>query len=256
MTADLFALLTRIRVSRAPTDLSKAARQQQFFVLVGLAVGLVAVVIGAALYELLGKDQALVSAGILMVAMYCVTGILHTEGLADFADGIMASGTQERKRQAMKDAHLGVAGVMVVVMYLIITFSLLVTILSKAGEHFDPFPLIWSVPVLLGLVLSEVAGKLAMNITIYLGPSSHQGMGSLFTEAASAKRMALGILIAAGIGIFVAGWLVALLALGCLAGVVVALMARKNFGGVSGDAFGAANEVGRLVTLLAWVLLI
>jgi adenosylcobinamide-GDP ribazoletransferase len=256
MTADLFALLTRIKLSRAPTDLVKAARQQHLFVLVGLVVGLVASLVGIVLLKLLGEDQPLVYAGILMVAMYYVTGILHTEGLADFADGVMASGTAERKRQAMKDVHLGVAGVFAVVMYLVLTYAVLATLFSAGDKSLEPWPLPWGVPIIAGLVLSEVAGKLAMNVTMYLGPSSHQGMGSLFVDGASAAKMVTAILLASAIGFLVGGWLVSLLAIGVLAGVAVAMLARSNFGGVSGDAFGASNEVGRIATLLAWVLLI
>lgn len=213
-------------------------------------------VVGTILSQILGEDEALISAGLLLITAYFITGILHTEGLADFADGVMASGTQEKKRQAMKDVHLGVAGVMAVALYLIIAFAVLARLFSEAEIDIEPFPLLWGVPILLGLVLSEVAGKLAMNITMYLGPSSHPGMGSLFTQSSSPSRIVAAILLASAIGFITAGWLVVLMAFGVLAGVAVTLIARKNFGGVSGDAFGAANEVGRIVTLLAWVLLI
>jgi len=54
----------------------------------------------------------------------------------------------------------------------------------------------------------------------------------------------------------VSGYLFCLVFLGPFAGFVVTMIARKNFGGVSGDAFGAANEIGRLVTLLGWVIAI
>ena len=74
--------------------------------------------------------------------------------------------------------------------------------------------------------------------------------------ADSGRKMAAAVVIAATAGILVAGWLALLLAVGVIAGVAVTIIARKNFGGVSGDAFGAANEVGRLATLIAWVLLI
>ena len=256
MTADLFALLTRIRISRSPTDLAKAARQQHYFVLVGLVVGLVAVLTGMVLFEIMGKGEAMVLAGVLLVVLYYITGILHTEGLADFADGVMAGGTPERKREAMKDVHLGVAGVFTVVMFLIIMFAMVTRLLDLGDKWIGPAPLPWEIPVLFGFVLAEVSGKLAMNVSMYLGPSSHPGMGSLFVESASAGKMVAAVLIAFAIGVLLAGWLVVVLAFGLIAGVAVTMVARRNFGGVSGDAFGAANEVGRIVTLLAWVLLI
>jgi len=256
MTADIFALLTRIRVSRSPTDLGRAANMQHLFAFVGLVVGLLAAAVAWALFRFLGEDQAIVSAGILMVAIYSVTGILHTEGLSDFADGLMASGGQERKREAMKDVHTGVAGVITIVMFFIIMFALLTRLLGSGDRLLHLSPLPWDIPVFLGLVLVELSGKLAMNMSMYLGPSSHVGMGSIFVKSASLTKLIVAVSIAAVLGLLVAGWLAILLALGLLAGWFVTMAARKNFGGVSGDSFGAANEVGRIVTMLAWVLLI
>ena len=106
MTSDLFGLLTRIRVSKVPMDLEKAAAQQHLFVLVGLVVGLIVTAFSVLLYDLLGRGLAQESAVIVIITLYSITGILHTEGLADFADGVMAGGTPERKRAAMKDVHL------------------------------------------------------------------------------------------------------------------------------------------------------
>lgn len=256
MTADIFALLTRLRTSRAPMDLTRAAKFQYLFVLVGLVVGLVAALVAWVLFRFLGEDQAMVSAGLLLVALYSVTGILHTEGLSDFADGLMASGTQERKREAMKDVRTGVAGVMAVAMFLIVMFSLMTNLLTNGDRMLTLAPLPWGVPVFMGLVLAELSGKLAMNFSIFLGPSAHAGMGSLFVQSSSAWKMVAASSIAVVAGVLVAGWLAVLLILGLASSYVITRAARKNFGGVSGDSFGAANEVARAVTLLAWVLII
>ena len=72
---------------------------------------------------------------------------------------------------------------------------------------------------------------------------------------ASGSRLAASIAISPAIAIIFAGHLSPLVFLGLVAGVAVTVLARKHFGGVSGDSFGAANEVGRLVTLIGWVLL-
>ena len=256
MTATLFGLLTRIRVSRAPTDLAKAARQQHLFPLVGAVVGLFAAIVSVLFYELFGKEMALVSAGLALFFLYYVTGILHTEGLADFADGIMASGPQERKRGAMKDVHLGSAGVFSTVLFLIVFFSAVTRITVQASHPLNLFPLPWGVPVAVGFVLSEMAGKLSMNTMMYLGPSSHQGMGSVFVTEASAKKLATSLGICVVIGTMASGLLFFIVLLGLITGALATHISRKNFGGVGGDAFGAANELGRIVALLGWVLLI
>ena len=255
MTRALFGLLTRIRVPGTPTDLEQAAQEQHLFVLVGLIVGLTATIVSVLLSHFLGKGMFLVSGGILLVVLYYVTGILHTEGLADFADGIMASGTQERKREAMKDVHLGVGGVFATVLYLILTFAAFSLVCAKASDPVNPFPLPWQMTVAIGFVLAEMSGKLAMNTMMYLGPSSHPGMGALFVKAASRGKLLAAILLASAVSFVFTGLLSVLVLLGIVAGYVLTLTARKHFGGVSGDAFGAANEVGRLLTLLAWVVI-
>lgn len=252
----MFGLLTRLKVSKAPADLEMAAKHQYLFVLVGFVVGLIGTIASVILFELLGENLAPVSSGIVVVVLYYVTGILHTEGLADFADGVMTSGTQERKREAMKDTHLGVAGVLTVVLFVIIMFSVISFISTRASESVRPFPLLWSIPFAIGFVLSEMAGKLAMNTAMFLGPSSHTGMGTLFVRNASGKKLAAAILLASVISFIFVGWLFILILLGLVAGCAVTSMARRNFGGVSGDVFGTANEVGRLLTLLAWVIIV
>ena len=256
MTAQLFGLLTRIRLSRRPTNLDKAAADQYLFPLVGMVVGLVATSVALVLNEFMNKDMALISGGAVLVSLYFVTGILHTEGLADFADGMMASGSMEKKRQVMKDVHLGAGGVFATAMFLILFFASTSVLTGDAGRRIELWPfLILRVPLAFGFVLAEVAGKLSMNVMMFMGPSSHEGMGSAFVRKASGSKLAASIAISTAIAIIFAGHLFPLVFLGLIAGVTVTALARKHFGGVSGDSFGAANEVGRLLTLVGWVLL-
>jgi adenosylcobinamide-GDP ribazoletransferase len=256
MTAELFGLLTRIRLSRRPMDLDQASAGQYLFPLVGMIVGLVAASVALVLNEFISKDMALISGGAVLVSLYFVTGILHTEGLADFADGMMASGSMEKKRQVMKDVHLGAGGVFATAMFLILFFAATSMLTGDAGRRIELWPfLTLRVPLAFGFVLAEVAGKLSMNMMMFMGPSSHEGMGSVFVRKASGTKLVAAIAISTAIAIIFVGRLFPLVFLGLIAGVAVTVLARKNFGGVSGDSFGAANEVGRLVTLIGWVLL-
>lgn len=256
MTAELFGLLTRIRMPGATFDLQKAARQQQFFPLVGIVVGLIAAVVALVLNELFGKDLAAVSGGLVLVVLYSVTGILHTEGLADLADGIMAHGTRERKREVMKDVHSGVAAVFGVVLYLLLFFAAATETCEDADKAVSAPLLPWEGVVALGFVLSEISGKLAINVSMYMGPSAHEGMGAIFVREATPGRLVVALGIGAVAAFLVAGTLSVLILAGIIAGVAVTLLARKDLGGVSGNVFGAANEVGRLATLIAWVLIV
>ena len=256
MTRALLGLLTRIRLPGPRVDLWAAARQQYFFPLIGLLVGVIAALICVSLDYVLGEGNPLVIGGLLLVAIYAVTGIIHTEGLADLADGVMASGSRERKHEIMKDPRAGVAAVIAVVVYLLLFFGLAVDMSARANDSVTVSPIPWHVPFALGFIVSEVSGKLAMNTCMLIGPSAHQGMGSVFVQNASARRFAVAVGLAAAVCLLTVGFAAVILLVGVAGGAAVTLVARKHLGGVSGDVFGAANEIGRLFALLLWVLVI
>src|SRR5205085_5897947 len=57
-------------------------------------------------------------AGLLVTgSLVILTGVHHTDALADFADGLMAKGAKEVKRKAMLDPAVGSAGVAALVLY-------------------------------------------------------------------------------------------------------------------------------------------
>jgi adenosylcobinamide-GDP ribazoletransferase len=256
MTAALLGLLTRIRLPGYTVDLEREGRQQYLFPLVGLIVGTLLAVVATGLHYGLDGESRLLTGALLLLALYYMTGILHIEGLSDFADGMMAHGTKEHKRQVMKDVHSGVAGVVSVVMLLLILWTLASDVCAQALDDVKGSLLPWGALAVGGLVVAEVGGKLAMNFVAYIGPSAHEGMGSVFVSSATSKGLGLAMAISAIISFLLVGAYFPIVLLGGVAGASVALIARKHFGGVSGDAFGAANELGRLLVLVAWVLII
>ncbi len=58
-----------------------------------------------------------------------ITGALHEDGLADFFDGFGGGTTRERILSIMKDAHMGSYGVLALIMYFLLLYSLLISIL-------------------------------------------------------------------------------------------------------------------------------
>ena len=81
-------------------------------------------------------------------------------------------------------------------------------------------------------------------------------MGSVFVGAATNVRFMIGLVIAIAIGVLVAGPFGLIVLAGVISGIVIAFVARKNFGGVGGDSYGASNEMGRLTALSLWVILL
>jgi len=252
----LLALLTRIRLSRSDVDLESAARQQYLFPAAGAVLGAIFTLVALLAFKFLdGIVDGLIISLLIVVFVYFVTGLIHLEGLADFGDGLMASGDRERKKKAMKDVSVGASGTF----FMIIAVAMLVLLVDGLGSWVDSPPfLLWAdrIPLLIGLVVAEVGAKLAMNTVMIVGPSSHEGMGSIFVKAATPLRYSAALAIGTAIALLACGVYGLIVLLGPVAGVIIAIVARKHFGGVGGDSFGAANEVGRLVILMAWVILL
>lgn len=221
-------------------DIHYIARNMYLFPLAGAAIGLI---VGGMAYGLSFVVPSPLLVGLLVAgALVILTGVHHTDALADFADGLMAKGDKEKKRKVMMDPAAGSAGVAALVMYfagMIIVFN--------AG-----FP---GPKVLAGIVAAEVIAKYVMVLLTFRGTSAWEGFSSPFTAAmrgaGGSKRMLAATAIAAPAVWLAAGYAgMAALAASILLGLLMRHVSKKSFGGISGDVLGAANEVSRLASLV------
>jgi adenosylcobinamide-GDP ribazoletransferase len=239
------AFLTRLPVGGGEAAWDAFRTTPVTFVLVGYVVGAVAAVPVA-----LPLPLPSAVAGYL-VALYLVTGVTHADGLADCADAAAVHGTPDDRRAALKDARVGVGGALAVGLSLV---ALAFAGLGAAGA---------GPRVAVRLVLAaEVSAKVGMAALVGLGASGHEGLGSAVVDEARGASL-LPVVVAAVPVVAAAprGSLPAL-AVALVAGPVVALLvgrwATVRLGGVTGDALGAANELGRVAALhagvVAWTL--
>jgi adenosylcobinamide-GDP ribazoletransferase len=141
----------------------------------------------------------------------------------------------------------------------------LITAFAFAG--FGQFIYYGSYPVPLifpALIVVELGAKLAMVVAAWAGKSVHEGMNSAFLQAMHGKggnyRLGAALAVSVLIAVPLLGWsgIFALLA-AALVGFVMVAVAHRNFGGVTGDVFGATNELTRMVVAIvilavaAWV---
>lgn len=249
----MIGLLSRIRLARS-ADIISAARTQYLFPIVGAVLGALVAFVAYLVFEAIGNDISSLTAALIGVLfLYFIYGIMHLEGLSDFGDGLMASGDGIRKRSAMKDTSVGAAGCFFMVVDLLLLVLLINELLGETG------PMLLTgvqMPLIFGLILAEVSAKLSMTTVMYMGPSSHEGMGSVFVSQASGRRYAAGLAISLVLSLLIAGLYFPIVLAGVLSGAFVVYLSRRHFGGVGGDAFGAANELGRLAALLIWVLVL
>jgi len=216
-------------------ELDVVAKNMYLFPVAGAIIGLL---IGGAGWGLSLYVQPLVVGLVLTAALVIATGVHHTDALCDFADGMMAKGTKEKKLKAMRDPAVGSAGVVTVVLYV-------------AG-------MILSLSMMKGLVMleavlvSEMMAKFSMVLQANRGASAWEGLSSPFTQQMKNPAKLAAAAAMAIVPAVVLGGITGIIVVGATVGLSFLLLAVSNrsFGGVSGDVFGASNELVRLVSLL------
>lgn len=231
--ASVISFLTIIPSKSAELDI--VAKNMYLFPIAGALIGLM---IGGAGYGLSLYVQPLIVGLVLTGALVIITGIHHTDALCDFADGMMAKGTKEKKLKAMRDPAVGSAGVVTVVLY-------------AAG-------MIMSISMMKGFVLfeailvSELMAKFAMVLQANRGSSAWQGLSSPFTQfMKSPAKLAVASVLAI-VPAIILGGITGIIVTGVTIGMSFLLLAvaNRSFGGISGDVFGASNELVRLASLI------
>ena len=94
-----------------------------------------------------------------------------------------------------------------------------------------------------------------MVVAAWAGKSVHQGMNSPFLEAMHGSKGNLRLITALVISFVIAipllGWTgIFVVVAGLITGLVMVAVAHKHFNGVTGDVFGATNELTRLVCVV------
>ena len=208
------------------------------FPIIGIAIGLLIASIGFGLSFFL---EPLIVALLVVASLAVITGIHHTDGLADFADGLMTRGTKERKRNAMKDLSTGSAGIVSVVLYVV--GAIIALSLTTGYELFQ------------AILLSEILSKFSMVLMAGIGNSAAVGSNSPFMQIMKDKRRLAVAGVITIIPLVVIGGTTGLILFGASIAVTLFLvgLSTRSFGGITGDVMGATNELTTLSSLLIFV---
>ncbi|WP_228546199.1 adenosylcobinamide-GDP ribazoletransferase [Halegenticoccus tardaugens] len=235
------AFLTRLPVGGDERAWEAFRRTPAAFPLAGYLVGAIVAL------PLVLPVPPTAAAALYLATIYLVTGVAHADGLADLGDAAAVHGDAARRRAVLKDSATGVGGALALGLALV---ALGLGALGLAGPG--------GVVAFRLAVAAEVGTKAGMALLVCLGDAAHEGLGSKLVDEvspASLPPVALAALPAALLP--PSGSRVALVA-ALLAGPVVALLvgrwAKNHLGGISGDALGAANELGRVAAVHAGVI--
>lgn len=242
--ASVWSLMTRIPVAlRSEPDYAEA---DWMIPTVGLGAALAAGA-GAGL-GLLFFGPGVLAAIAATAAQYLAFNLFHFDGLCDTADAMGAFGDEEKRRTALKDPRIGSFGLFAGVMAMAARLAALSSLLSVGGV----WP--WA-----ALALAPVAGRFgAVVIACSARPAGLGGLGAAL-GGSKPVRAAFGYAFAAAPGALLFGMLggpaaagaavLAGAAAGIVAGLAVGRWYERSLCGYSGDALGAAVEIGELIVL-------
>jgi adenosylcobinamide-GDP ribazoletransferase len=227
--------------------LTDCARNMWAFPLIGALLGLLAGLFGGVLMQFL---PIIVVGALVLGFLLWMTGLHHMDGLLDFGDGVMAHGTHERKIEIMHDQLTGAGAIGLCLMtYLITSFTF--AAFSQNISYGD-----WTVPLMVpALIVIELSAKLSMVVAARAGKSVHQGMNTSFLQFMHGTggnwRLFVSLLISLAISILLLRWAGVFSVLAAIImGLVMTAIAHKHFRGVTGDVFGATNEITRMVSAI------
>ena len=231
------ALLTRIPMSHptgaVPDNLTRA---QRVFPLVGAAIGAAIGVVFLALISV--GIPPLAAAALALAASALLTGALHEDGLGDVGDGFGGGRDRAAKLAIMRDSRLGTYGALAVLVAFVVKAAALEALAGRAvvptmvAAHTLGRAAIPMLALAMPLARSDGLGKAAgqpepADVAIALA------LASAITFACLPLASALGAIMIAGLG-----------------GAAMAVIAWRQIGGVTGDVYGAAEQVIEVCVLL------
>ncbi len=247
----LFALsfLTIIPVLyRRQISPGEAGRSIAYFPVVGIIIGLIL----AALNWLLSLFlPSMIVNGLLIVSLVVISGALHLDGFVDTCDGLAGHKAVEDRWAVMHDSRAGAFGIIGAVLLLLVKY---VSLSSVPGSL-----------LMVTLVLVPVLSRWAMAYAVFAYPYARpDGLGKSFKQGASWQGFAVAtaITLAAAIGLarLANAAYFYLTGLAIMSGVWVVVIAvaaylKRKFSGLTGDTYGAINEVAEVTVLIIVCLL-
>ena len=218
----------------------EAGRSIVYFPVVGVIIGLILVGLSWLLGLLL--PSAVISV-LLVVSLAAISGALHLDGFVDTCDGVAGHKTVEERWRVMQDSRAGAFGIIGVGCLLLVKYVSL-----------NAVPDSWLMQT---LVLMPMVSRWAMVYAVFAYPyAKPSGFGTVFKQGARWPRFMVATVITLAVAVVLAqltGFVIML----AIWVIVVAMAAylKGKFGGLTGDTYGAINEVAEVCVLIVVCLL-
>ena len=223
------------------TTIKEMAMFTWIWPMIGSLIGIIVGAFGFLIVDLLHLP-ILIGAALIYSFSIWLTGFHHLDGLVDFGDGMMVHGSPEKNIGVMRDKRIGTGG---------IAYILIVGLITFAAIGSSPAILIFYI-----LLVSEIAAKMGIVTCATFSKPFPDGTGRFFIESMNKKLLLLSFILASSVGFLTLNVLGIIgITTGLLSGIIIALVAKKNFTWATGDVLGTSNEVARMLALVIMVTL-
>jgi adenosylcobinamide-GDP ribazoletransferase len=261
---DLMSFLTTISVPRDENFVVTSARFMFLFPVIGALIGFLAGLYLFFTYNFLSflcgflstrfffgflssssVVLAKIFASVMTLAFLLVlTGLQHVDGLIDMGNALSVRKASVEERTMI--AHAWVVTRTGAFMAIIVSLCTLLFIFLIRPES-----------IIQSIIIAETSAKLSMVTCAWQGSSLQKGLGSIFIDSMKKRHrlylislifsMFIGVLLLGLKGVFA-------ITLGIVVGGLMVVASKRVFGGVTGDVFGATNEIARMIALFALIL--
>ena len=260
----LLSFMTRIPIPKTEYDEEKLGKSMKYFPVVGIIVGFI-LLFFCIIFNFILKNISYSAVLPLMIIVVILTdlvttGGLHLDGLADTFDGIFSYRSKHKMLEIMKDSRLGSNGALALILYFLIKFVLLYSLLMEdQGE------------TVFAVLTYPVVARLCSVISCASAPYARgSGMGKTFVDNTKAS----GVIIASLITVVYSSamlfyminsslslelpldFVMMRLGINLLIIAILGLFAfsfskliERKIGGITGDTLGALLEISSLVYL-------
>lgn len=221
--------LTGISLTKKLEASEKAlAESTRYFPLIGILIGCILAFVNF-LFSLIFPPT--VVGAILLISLIWIARGFHLDGFIDTIDGLFGGMNRDERLKIMRDTQIGAFGVIAVICLFLLKFTLF---LELSGE--DAFPLI--------LVLMPAFGRWSMICAMPLYPYPREKGTGAFAKSVRLRD----VLIASIIMFIFAIGLLRLKGLILIIGISIFMLLISRYisskiGGMTGDTYGALNEL-------------
>ena len=258
----LLSFMTRIPMPKTDYDEEKLGKSMKYFPIVGIIIGFI-LLFFCIIFNFILKNisySAILPLMIIVIILtdLITTGALHLDGLADTFDGIFSYRSKHKMLEIMKDSRLGSNGALALILYFLLKFILLFSLIIESREG-----------AVYAIMTYPVVARFCSVVSCASSPYARgSGMGKTFVD----NTKTCGLIVAAIITILYTTGMVFMpfilftnyslpiqfiiktifiiviivLLLGIFAYAFSKLIERK-IGGITGDTLGALLEISSLV---------